>query len=607
MQTNKTALLAALFALFFVGKMPAQGTPVVTHLQFYAKCDAAQAIPQSNSKGQALVTLFFERDRKHIQLTGLLTGLSAPLTAAYLHYGKHGQKGDTVLNLMPYIQGRKINGKFAVPPRMLERLLQDEVYAEFKTTAFPNGELRGQTEGETDLNFSLEARGKEVVPLSNAAGVCIGGFHFAAGSDDLDYALLCRDLSGPVTAAAIYEGETGQNGTKVADMPNAIGGNILVGLIDTDDLAPDFFEKCKAGKYYVLVRTASFPDGEVRAQIKFMGYLNALSPINANQPVPPPPGSPGFGMLFCTPNKTLDTLNTTLLISGITPTATELRLANPGANGPVLSTFDATATPGVYVKNLPVTDTLLGAFVAGKLYANFPTNTLPNGEIRGQYKTSLRRGYFFDLCGKQQLPSNNSTALGMAEGSVDQNDCYFHYVILSDSLSSDISSANLHRAKTGLNGGVLHPVDKPGICMDEDEDLLEGEGPAIENTETYFSVNTQQFPDGEVRGQVRRGLTCPLVSSENSPEIRAQNLRPNLVNSEQTIHFQVFSESTFPARLLLTDAVGRTVWQQQTAIVKGEQALQMTPPSLPSGRYHIVLQKEMDGQVFSLGSLILVL
>ncbi len=518
----------AFFLIILCKNAMAQGTPVVTHLLFYAKCAAEQALPQTNSKGMALVTLFYERDRKSIQVTGLLTGLSGNLTSAYLHYGKRGEKGDTVVNLMPIIQGRKISGKIPAPPRLLERLLLDEVYVDLKTTAFPNGELRGQTVGETDLNFSLQATGNQVVPPGNSQGICMGGFHLAAGSDDLDYALLCRDLSGPATAGAIYEGDPGTNGVKIMDMPNIIGGNIFVGLIDTDDLPSDFFPKCIAGKYYVSVSTAAFPAGELRAQIAFLGYMNSLAPINANQPVPPPAnGSPGFGMSFTRPNRTLDTLTTTLLYSGISATSVEIRTANPGGNGPLLTTMDATARPGVFIKKMPLTDTLLSAFVAGKLYFNLPTATVPTGEIRGQLKTSLRRGYYFDLCGTQLVPKNELSALGMACGSVDQNECYFHYVILNDGLSSNVASADLHQAVAGQNGSVLHAVEKPGVWMDENEDLEAGEGPAIEKQETYFKVNTAEFPNGEVRGQVRRGLICPLVSGVNSADIQSLSIMPN--------------------------------------------------------------------------------
>jgi hypothetical protein len=586
----------AFFTLVLLKNAMAQGTPVVTHLLFYAKCSAEQALPQTNSKGMALVTLFYERDRQSIQVTGLLTGLSGQLSAAYLHYGKRGEKGDTVVNLMPIIQGRKISGRIPAPPRLLERLLLDEVYVDLKTTAFPNGELRGQTVGETDLNFGLQANGSQMVPPNNSQGTCLGGFHLAAGSDDLDYALLCRDLSGPATAGAIYEGDPGTNGVKIMDMPNIIGGNIFVGLIDTDDLPSDFFPKCIAGKYYVSVSTSAFPAGEVRAKIEFLGYLNSLAPVNANQPVPPPAnGSPGFGMSFTRPNRTLDTLMTTLLYSGISASSVEIRTANPGDNGPLLTTMDATARPGLLVKKMPITDTLLSAFIAGKLYVNMPTTTVPTGEIRGQLKTSLRRGYYFDLCGTQQVPKNDLTALGMACGSVDQNECYFHYVILHDGLSGDVLSADLHRGNAGQNGQVLHPVDKPGIWIDENEDLADGEGPAIEKQETYFRINTAQYANGEVRGQVRRGLTCPLVSGVRDTEIRHLVMAPNPVVSGQILQIQLYSLQNRDAVCYLTDMTGRTVLKHLLPLSSGTQTHSIHLPHMPPGAYQLVLEDLATG------------
>jgi CHRD domain len=262
--------------------------------------------------------------------------------------------------------------------------------------------------------------------------------------------------------------------------------------------------------------------------------------------------------------------------------------------------MDATARPGLFVKKIPITDTLLSAFISGKLYLNLSTTAIPSGEIRGQLKTSLRRVYYFDLCGSQQVPKNSSTALGMACGSVDQNECYFHYVILHDGLSGNVISADLHQGKTGQNGMVLHPVDKPGVWIDENEDLEADEGPAIEKQETYFKVNTAQNADGEVRGQVKRGLTCPLVSGVKSADIQSLVFFPNPILSGQSMQIQLYSLKSVNALFYLVDMNGRTVLEYPLVLNVGAQNHDMELPKLPSGSYQVVLERV--GQVDKLWS-----
>lgn len=119
------------------------------------------------------------------------------------------------------------------------------------------------------------------------------------------------------------------------------------------------------------------------------------------------------------------------------------------------------------------------------------------------------------MTGGQEVPPNSSTASGMFTGTY--NDVtntltvtMFHF----DQFASPLTAAHVHRGATGSNGGVFVNFNAPtnfslaggmwsyvgpstftGISEADEANIIAGN--------SYINVHSQQFPGGEIRGQIQ--------------------------------------------------------------------------------------------------------
>ncbi|MBL7809488.1 MAG: CHRD domain-containing protein, partial [Saprospiraceae bacterium] len=431
---NKTIHFLLAFVLF-CGLTPLSAQ--IPHLVFHAELGGDEMIPAVNTQGKALVTFLFTPDRKNVDVSGMLVRLDGTVTSAKIRKGKTGQTGSVIFDLLPYINDRHIIGQVPVPDTLLHHLLTNSVYVEVATTAHPNGEIRGQFTCEVDLDFKSFLSGDQAVPPNASNALAYGGFHYPLGSRDLVYAFTYRGLSSAITSADLYEGLPGQTGNPPIHLPGTIGG-LIQGLIALDTIDPEFLRKAVENRYYVVVKTVNYPQGEIIGQLIHVGFFGSLAPINGIQQIPPPiPPTPGFGFSSTTPSGDLDSMTTWVFINNLAPSSVKIHIGDPGQNGPEFLEFGASPIPGWYVKSYPVTEQQLTDFAQGRFYIQVKTAANPDGAIRGVMKNTLRKAYAFDLCGIQMVPPTTSDALGVAVASVDQANCYLNYKMIADGLASD--------------------------------------------------------------------------------------------------------------------------------------------------------------------------
>lgn len=576
-------LLACLLASGVSAQLP--------HLVFHAELVGAEQIPAVSTNARGLITLIYSPDRSKVTVTGLLVGMEGAVNSIALHIGKTGEVGAVLVDLMPVLHGPRLYGEVDVPPALLQNLLPDRAYASVGTTAHPGGEIRGQFICETDLDYRTILQGSDVVPSSSSNAFGFGGLHFPTGSDDLVYAFLVDGLSSPITEAALYLGKPGENGTLVYQF-TSIFQNFIQGVAETDDLPANFLREAREGEYYVQVKTVNFPDGEIRGQVGFLGYFTSFAPVNAGQVVPAM-SSAGFGFSHNILNQTLDSLISTVYISTISPLAVEIRLGAAGTNGPLLETLNPAGLPGLYRKTWPLDSDLMTALVEGRLYVNVPTAAKPDGEIRGQLKNSLRKAYAFDLCGDQVVPQVNTNGIGVAMASVDQADCYLNYKVIYDRMSGDLVDASVCQASPGMNGSPLYPLPPMKTLMPGATAIEATHGVAIELGEMYMILRTADHPDGEIRGQIRRGFSCPDVSGVKSLwQIRDIAVSPSPFTDHLNVQFS--SDRSFQGRLILHDMLGAPAVVQTVDIFTGNQTLNFRAVGLLPGVY--VLNLEIPGE-----------
>lgn len=125
-------------------------------------------------------------------------------------------------------------------------------------------------------------------------------------------------------------------------------------------------------------------------------------------------------------------------------------------------------------------------------------------------QASLFSFYAINLNGGQEVPPNGSPGWGSATGLYDTETREFSLGGFVGGLSSGITAANIHlgvpgvagpaviplEAVTGLNGG---PINSPFVLLTpaEEADLFFGRW--------YVNIQTAEFPEGEIRGQIQLG------------------------------------------------------------------------------------------------------
>jgi hypothetical protein len=324
--------------------------------------------------------------------------------------------------------------------------------------------------------------------------------------------------------------------------------------------------------------------------MEHVGYFGSLAPVNGLQQVPPPiPPSPGFGFSSTTPSGDLDSMTTWVFINNIAPTSVKIHIGDPGQNGPEFVEFGATSIPGWYVKTYPITEQQLTDFAQGRMYIQVKTAANPDGVIRGVMKNTLRKAYAFDLCNLQMVPPTNSDALGVAVASVDLANCYLNYKAITDGLASVPVDAYFAQANVGANGIAFHgtPLTEPVIAGSHE--IMAVLGPIIENGGSYLQIGTMGYPNGEIRGQVRRGFSCPeVVATTSLEQISEVNVSP--VPFNDFLNVTLSSKESFDARLVVYDILGVPSYTQQINVVEGEQNFALETQHLPPGFYSISLE-----------------
>ena len=110
-----------------------------------------------------------------------------------------------------------------------------------------------------------------------------------------------------------------------------------------------------------------------------------------------------------------------------------------------------------------------------------------------------------------------------------------------------------------------------------------------------MTVHSTLFPDGEIRGQIRRGTACPLVSDVSEPSGRLSAVSVSPVPFRDVLRVRLESASGLEARLVLRDVLGRLALAQPVQVPAGESEVQMSTGDLPTGVYQLCLEARGGG------------
>lgn len=111
-----------------------------------------------------------------------------------------------------------------------------------------------------------------------------------------------------------------------------------------------------------------------------------------------------------------------------------------------------------------------------------------------------------NLDGGQEVPPVETN--GSGTGIFELNGNVLSFEVMASGLTGPLSAAHFHNAPAGQDGGVIFDLG-PFIVEENGDITIEGEWTLdaaemalLEDGNLYVNLHTQQFPDGEIRGQV---------------------------------------------------------------------------------------------------------
>lgn len=561
---------------------------------FVSNLNGGQEVPPlPGEDARGVATILISEDRTTASIHGVFSGLTGPVTACHFHTGAEATAGPVYVDLSDNITDNRLRAEIPLPADFMAKALTEQVYLNVHTAAHPSGEIRGQLFLKSDVMSATALDGASEVPpvTTNASGIF--DFVYSPGRTKGLYFAVVDGLSGPITAAHIHDGAAGTSGPVYAPL-TVTSNNTLVGELDFTSM-PDFLGKLEAEGLYVNIHTAANPNGEVRGQLHSPGPFCFDAVLNGDQETPPVTSSAG-GLAVASLTANLDTLVYKVTFHGLTPTAAHFHRGTAGTAGPVVIGLTQSNYPNFYAGRVAVSPEVAGDFIRGDMYVNIHTAAHPSGEIRGQVIPVLRTVYAFDLCGGQEVPPTGSPAEGAAVVSMDRGNTHLDYLYIVDALSASSTAAHIHDGAPGMNGPVYVGLFAPSPAVGSGQFEATGEVfEKLESGDTYLNVHTGMFPNGEVRGQITRGLNCAANVSATTPLLDAARLFPNPTSGAAELRFHAFED--FDGQLLLRNVMGQTLFRQNRRFEAGEQAWPLDLAALAPGLYFVEMRSARHGVV----------
>jgi len=162
-------------------------------------------------------------------------------------------------------------------------------------------------------------------------------------------------------------------------------------------------------------------------------------------------------------------------------------------------------------------------------------------------------------------------------------------------MSGDLVDAYVSQGNPGSNGTALYSLPALKTLIPGATEINAAHGISIELGETYMILHTADHPDGEIRGQIRRGFSCPDVSGvKNLGQLRDIAVWPTPFTDY--LNVQLTSDRSFQGRLILHDLLGAPAAVRTVDIIAGNQTLNFPAVGLLPGVYTLNLDIPGEGR-----------
>jgi len=563
-------------------------------MMFVAVLTAFDEVPPVLSDGYGLVTFIFSEDRKEVFIHGAFTDLSGPITACHIHFGNDTSTGPAIFDLSALISGNRIKGALPVSTGTLYQFAVTELlYINVHTADNPDGEIRGQLVQMSEFILPVIASAQNQIPpvASNAGG--LGAFRFSKYLTRVDYQFLSVGLSGPATAAHIHMGNSTTNGPVIATLNT---GDFITGSITVQTMVEDIFFAAIEGEAYFNLHTAANPNGEIRGQLILDQYNNGSALLNGSQETPPVTTTATAYGYASVDFPDLDSITYAVVYSGIVPTAAHIHKGKAGVSGGVIIPLALSNNPGLYLGRGALSDDNFTAFLKDELYFNIHSSAHPAGEIRGQIENNIYKSFAFDVCGDQEVPKKTGNGYGASFVAVNKANTEAICGLLVDGLSGPATAAHIHDGAFGVNGSVMVtlPTPDPSSVNFNIVNAIPIAGTTagkIDLDGAYVNVHTAANPAGEIRGQVRRSLSCSINVGTVESVIQDVTLSNTLVHD--ILFLKANADKNIDANFYVSDISGKKLMQWvNTNFIPGNNTISFEVDALSSGFYLLNLVDE---------------
>jgi CHRD domain-containing protein len=352
----------------------------------------------------------------------------------------------------------------------------------------------GGIQQTTTLGASLF--GEQEVPPVTTGAVGTGTLSLDSPSGSIRGSIALDGMT--ANAAHIHLGEVGVSGPIIVPLVETTSGtwSVPAGATLTESQAAAF----AAGGLYFNAHSIANPNGEIRGQI---GRDVFAAQMSSAQEVPPPTSNAsGTGVLSLDPVTRKFTARIT--VSGMVATAAHIHEGAPGISGPIIFPLTQTAAgSGVWASapDATLSEAQLATLRAGGLYFNAHSVAFPNGEIRGQIGRTVG---FARLRGTEEVPPTPSVATGTGTLVIDPATRAASGSITVSGMAT--TAAHIHLGAPGVSGPIIVPLTNLGgnvWAVPANTRLTADQWLAYKQGNLYYNAHSAQFPNGEIRGQIR--------------------------------------------------------------------------------------------------------
>jgi hypothetical protein len=567
----------------------------------------------TNAIGGGFVSI--DRNQTNARYMMVAGGFNSNVTGIHFHLGSPGTNSDILKHLTSQFKDSTLFGiwkstdSVAFTPAIARLFRDNEIYVNFHTVATPRGEARGNivrtssfTEGRPDdpmftgnLVFGAELTGRNASPPVTTPAHGLAAFSLNARRDSLFVSITVDGLSGPVTRVMMQTNEQDTSLRVKRDLTAYFAGNRASFVLTGSDVLPNrlapLFSNLFSTAYTITVATAQNPAGEVAGTLVKETDYPYMAQLDGIQEVPPLPNVSARGLASIVRSRDSSRLFIQAVFNGLSGpiTGAHLHYGFAGESGPAaidLMEFVHGNIIDAAIDSVTISQAVMSQ---GGIYINVHTEQHPNGEIRGQVLDPLLTptglpagGITFEgmLSPSQEVPPTPSSARGLAVMTLNRSFDTVYYAIFLSGLTGQIEEVLLHHGRIGEAGKIL--ADLPFTASNNQatgkHEVANATVLAIPLRmiagETYVSIKTKTFPNGELRGQLfrvaRDGYAFDLCGAQEVSPVNTPATGTGIVSIDRhqtNAHYMVQATRLSGA---ITDAhFHRGVTGEQGPAVKG--------------------------------------